>query len=176
MKLNIGSGTPKGEYTNQEWINLEYCTKFRGNNLVFGNGCALPFKNNSFERIHCVHVLEHLERKDQPQLLKEIRRVLKPGAVAYVEVPNIIGIINIIKVLYNVYKKKPNEEQAERLRCFLLSIYGKGRYNGDIHRWGFYPEMLKSDMESVGFEAEITDERISAHYTKEPVIVVKGTK
>ncbi|MCR4324828.1 MAG: class I SAM-dependent methyltransferase [Candidatus Curtissbacteria bacterium] len=46
----------------------------------------LKFKNNSFEKIIFLDVLEHLNSRDQ--ILKEIHRVLKPKGLLFLGVPN----------------------------------------------------------------------------------------
>ncbi|NEQ48864.1 MAG: methyltransferase domain-containing protein [Leptolyngbya sp. SIO3F4] len=52
---------------------------------VLGIGEHLPFKDNVFEAVFSLNVLEHV--RDPFQCAREIHRVLKPGGVAYVAVP-----------------------------------------------------------------------------------------
>ena len=47
----------------------------------------LKFKEQSFDKIICLDVLEHIVRRNQ--LLAEIRRLLKPQGLAFVAIPNI---------------------------------------------------------------------------------------
>lgn len=47
----------------------------------------LKFKNNAFNKILCLDVLEHIVKRKQ--LLKEINRLLKPGGLAFIAIPNI---------------------------------------------------------------------------------------
>ena len=53
--------------------------------FVRASGLALPFANDSFDRVICAEVLEHIG--DYAQVLSEIRRVLKPGGHLAVSVP-----------------------------------------------------------------------------------------
>lgn len=46
----------------------------------------IGFKNNEFDFIHMSHVLEHC--RDPVSLLVKIRRIIKPGGVLFIEVPN----------------------------------------------------------------------------------------
>ena len=54
--------------------------------IVQGDAQKLPFGKNSFDRLIASEILEHLP-KDQ-KALKEIKRVLKPGGIAMITVPN----------------------------------------------------------------------------------------
>lgn len=45
----------------------------------------IPFKENSFDIIFCNHVLEHV--RDDIQAMNEMRRVLKPGGWAILQIP-----------------------------------------------------------------------------------------
>jgi SAM-dependent methyltransferase len=50
------------------------------------NAEALPFRNESFDVVAMLDVLEHTSRKDL--VLKEVERVLKPGGSLMISVPN----------------------------------------------------------------------------------------
>ncbi len=54
--------------------------------LVEGDVLKMPFKNNSFDKIICSEVLEHLP--DDVKGLKEFTRVLKPGGIVAITVPS----------------------------------------------------------------------------------------
>jgi SAM-dependent methyltransferase len=64
--------------------------------LAQGDAGALPFAAGSFERIYCSEVLEHLV--DPRAAVAEIGRVLRPGGVAVLSVPN-EGLINRAKAV-----------------------------------------------------------------------------
>ena len=53
--------------------------------FVCGSGLQLPFANDSFDKVICAEVLEHIP--DYQSVLDEIRRVLKPGGIFATSVP-----------------------------------------------------------------------------------------
>ncbi len=53
--------------------------------LCVGNALTLPFADDSFDKIVCSEVLEHIP--NHRQALKEITRILKPGGTLAVSVP-----------------------------------------------------------------------------------------
>ncbi len=55
--------------------------------LILGDATRLPFADNSFDMIYSLLVLQHLSKKNGMEVLKEIRRVLKPGGRANIRVP-----------------------------------------------------------------------------------------
>ncbi|MBU2646420.1 class I SAM-dependent methyltransferase [bacterium] len=53
--------------------------------LAVGNALSLPFADNTFDKVICSEVLEHIP--DYRSVLKEIRRVMKPGGIFAASVP-----------------------------------------------------------------------------------------
>lgn len=47
--------------------------------------CDLPFEDNSFDTILCNHVLEHIP--DDTKAMQELFRILKPGGMAILQIP-----------------------------------------------------------------------------------------
>jgi SAM-dependent methyltransferase len=58
----------------------------------------LPFRSASFDGVDLVEVIEHIE--NQPQLLREISRVLKPGGVLLVSTPNVLNLMSRVRFLF----------------------------------------------------------------------------
>jgi SAM-dependent methyltransferase len=53
------------------------------------DGCILPFEDASFDIVISNHVIEHVGQQDDQLLhLRELRRVMKPGGIGYLAVPN----------------------------------------------------------------------------------------
>jgi len=86
-------------------VNQQYETWMRSfTQLQNYDGIALPFKSNVFDAIYSFHVLEHA--CDPALLLSEISRVLKPGAPAYIGVPNRSRMLAYFGVRDKSFKSK----------------------------------------------------------------------
>jgi SAM-dependent methyltransferase len=62
------------------------------------DGEKLPFADASFDFVSCNHVLEHIFETEK--FLREIRRVLQPGGLAVVSVPNCAAWMNRLAFLF----------------------------------------------------------------------------
>ena len=69
---------------------ISVATQMIGNKFVIGSAEWLPFQDNSFDKILCSEVLEHIV--DDNRAVSEIRRVAKPGAVIVLTVPSPEGL------------------------------------------------------------------------------------
>jgi ubiquinone/menaquinone biosynthesis C-methylase UbiE len=91
-----------------------------------GNLTALPFADESFERVLCLDVLEHLSYADQSVALSEVRRVLAADGEAYISVPNLAHLQSRIQFLLrgrlirtaSELKHPGDRPMAEYLRLF----------------------------------------------------------
>jgi SAM-dependent methyltransferase len=68
---------------------IEFCRE-QGLSAVFGDLLERPFEPESFDAVMAEQVFEHLY--SPVPYLEEIRRVLRPGGVVYIAVPNFGGI------------------------------------------------------------------------------------
>lgn len=57
-------------------------------NFISGNIRELPFKNNTFDTIVALEVIEHLYKDEHSKVLEEILRVSKADASIYISTPN----------------------------------------------------------------------------------------
>lgn len=71
----------------KEGYGIDIGDTYKGDSIRFykGNAEKLPFPNNFFDAVFCIHVLEHLQ--NPKKCVEEIRRVLKPNKRAYVIIP-----------------------------------------------------------------------------------------
>lgn len=80
--------------------------KFKGRkglHVVKGNVETLPFSDNSFDRIACSEVLEHVQ--NPAAVISEIHRISKPGARVVLTVPN-EELINFTKKIVILFRLK----------------------------------------------------------------------
>ena len=117
MKVNVGCGdypAPK------PWVNVDQYQGGPVNPDVVADARHLPFDDGSVDAVYCGHLLEHLTLEEGvPELLAEIRRVLKPTGRACFVGPD--------------WDRAVADPQWEPL---LPSIRdGGNRWPGDKHLW-----------------------------------------
>lgn len=86
MKLNIGSGAPPAGFgIANGWVNVD---ALAWPVEVRADACALPFRDGTFEAVHCAHLIEHLRLDTVPAFLCEVRRVMRRDAVLFISAPD----------------------------------------------------------------------------------------
>lgn len=121
----------------------------------------LPFSSNRFTAIYSSHTLEHLFHDDAVALLKECYRVLAPGGICRIVVPDLQAAVT----KYVSSMESGNSEPADRLMEELLmhprsnqpGLIGKYRqFSGFLqHKWMYDAKSMKNLFEKAGF-SEIT--------------------
>ena len=86
MKLNIGAGS----YPLEGFENLDL-PEFDMKKLPW------PYKGESISMIVMGHVLEHVPRKNAMKVLREAKRVLEPGGVIHIAVPDMDLYIDAVE-------------------------------------------------------------------------------
>jgi predicted SAM-dependent methyltransferase len=81
VKLNLGSGSTKGK---NGWVNVDLFGADINHDLIKG----VPLDDNTVDVVYSSHVFEHIPYKNLLHVIKEIRRILKPGGKLLVCVPN----------------------------------------------------------------------------------------
>jgi predicted SAM-dependent methyltransferase len=172
MKLQVGSSEVVGRYKGADWTNLDI-EPHRGVDIVADASELIPLDTGSVDVIHCIHVLEHVTRDKYQPMLREMHRVLKPGGVLWVEVPDFKGTVDNLLAAFI-------SNDVDAIHIWTTSVYGKNERAGMAHHWGFYEGLLRREFRYQGFK-EVTrltekDDMISTHYKQEPVLLVRGVK
>jgi len=189
LKLNIGCGLtlPSG------WINMDSSLNARlakwpglrkmlaalhiissakanipysRNIYVYDIRRDLPFPDNSVEVIYCCHFLEHLKQQDAQSFMKECYRVLAPGGIIRIIVPDLAQYVErYLKRLSQenkeaLIKNLPSDRFLEDLCIFekesaneniLIRLYKK-IYNKNTHKWMYDEYSLTALLLEYGFD------------------------
>ena len=95
--------------------------------------------DNTVDLIYNCHVLEHFKRREVARVLAEWKRVLKPGGILRISVPDFAS-------LCEVYQRNSKLEQVAG------ALFGRQDYLYNIHYNVFDQESLTKMLEDVDFE------------------------
>ncbi|NTS66803.1 methyltransferase domain-containing protein [Sphingomonas sp. HHU CXW] len=140
--LQIGSGLNMLP----DFDNLDFYFAHRGQAKHIGHDLRreLPYADNSFEGIYSEHTLEHMYPSEALLVIAEAARVLKPGGVFRVSVPNLARFI----AFYN------GEEVSEEFKMFDSGCEAMWNLcQNHHHRSVWDAAMLKKQMLAAGFSA-----------------------
>jgi SAM-dependent methyltransferase len=88
--LNLGCGTR----FHPDWVNVDFhpaASGLRAHDLRKG----IPFSDATFDAVYHSHLLEHFSKQLAPVFLHECYRVLKPGGLIRIAVPDLEGIVRV---------------------------------------------------------------------------------
>lgn len=130
--LNLGCGA----CFHPEWVNVDFAS---GDPSVIQHDLRtpLPFGDRSCRVVYHSHVLEHFEKSFAPVFLRECHRVLVPGGVLRVVVPDLETIARLY--LQNLDGALANDPQAARrhewMQIELLDQLARERSGGEMLRY-----------------------------------------
>lgn len=130
MKLDIGSQSAR--YQDFTTVDL-----YAPEADVKADAAALPFPDNSVEEIWASHILEHIEPPKVQQTLREWLRVLEPGAICRIAIPDLDDACRA---------------WLERRPAALSMIFGAYDGPGQTHYKGWGPVELRDELTGAGFE------------------------
>lgn len=132
MRIDIGAG----DALEPGWISWD---------LRDGrDASALDAGDSTVDEIRASHVLEHVGHRKTLSVLREWRRVLKPGGRLFVAVPDFEAIVG--HMAHTAETGAPADPQCE------LYIMGGQVDERDYHRAIFSEEKLRSLLASAGFD------------------------
>ena len=120
--------------SSQEYVSTLRNNVFVHHNLKYG----LPFADQSVDFVYASHVLEHFYPKVARRLLREAKRVLKPGGYIRVCVPD-------LQHAFDLYRSGKKEE--------ALEYFFQDEHTAEFHRHKYMYdfEILRSLLEESGF-------------------------
>lgn len=175
-KLNLGCGL----VTPADWINIDGSWKaltakspffkillgltgekalsvWPSNVRVHDLRKGLPFAGGSVDVVYASHILEHFYTDEALVLLKECKRVLRPGGICRVVVPDLRGMAakyfrseiaadGFVDGLNLRPRQRPKDSLLKRLYYFFQG-------EPHFHKWMYDEASLKRLMDSAGFSS-----------------------
>lgn len=149
------------------------CASFKLHDLRRG----IPANDNSIDAVYHSHVLEHLDRKDVDNFFSDIYRVLKPGGIHRIVVPDFQQICASYMNSFNLYhckaKSLDSKHEDTIAECIEQSVrkdsaaytvasskfekliqkyfFGDARSRGETHQWMYDFYSLKYILKSHDF-------------------------
>jgi len=135
LYLNCGSGQRP---FSAPWINIDAQAKWKPD--VVADCASLPFyADGSCDMIVMHHVLEHFGCGEGQGMLREARRLLRPGGSLIITVPD-------LRALAQAWLMHKLDTQI-----YVTNLYGAFMGDDhDRHRWGFTYESLGRELEHCG--------------------------
>jgi len=144
--LNVGCG---GRYSKAgEWINIDLQS---GVEHVIGCDVrkGIPFGNENFDLVYHSHVLEHFSKEESGFIISECIRVLRPGGVLRISVPDLEQITRQYLILLDEVSKHPNDRViTANYDWILLEMYDQVVRNcsgGEMGRFLSQAELINKE-------------------------------
>jgi len=124
---------------NKEIPTREYCRILSENRFIYHDiRYGLPLPDASITYAYSSHILEHFYKDEALELLRGIYRILKPGGLVRIAIPD---LEYALKLYYDGKKEKGLKFMFSPKNFSVLSR----------HRYMYDFEMLKTALESAGF-------------------------
>lgn len=154
---------------------LKLFKEIPSNILVHNLAKGIPFKSNSVDAVYHSHMLEHLDKSVVDGFLLEVKRVLKPGGIHRIVVPDFeylcrqyLGHLDrcreddtecnrhddyISKMIDQcVRKESSGTSRQPPLRRFIENlILGDARKRGETHQWMYDRINLTYALKKTGY-------------------------
>lgn len=127
IRVNLGCGS----VYHPDWVNLD---SIPASDFVrrWDIRKPLPFKTGEVDACYASHVLEHLPRSSADDLLEECYRVLKPGGIIRLAVPDLENIASAY--LQSVAAGEASAHRHEWMIIELIDQMVRREGGGEMHR------------------------------------------
>lgn len=151
--LNVGCG----QNFHGDWINVDVVPAVPGVRRVDLEQ-GLPFAERSVDACYCSHVIEHLRRDSAARALAEMYRVLRPGGVVRIVVPDLRRIAEQYLSLSTAVEggDKQREADYDWIMLELLDQSVRDGSGGEMARYLRRPDLPNREFirSRIGEEAE----------------------
>jgi predicted SAM-dependent methyltransferase len=143
LKINIGHGP----FKHQGWINVDCSISFKSDVVACDLRRKWPLRSNSAKYIFSEHVFEHFGYPDEiGHVLGECHRILKPGGVLRVIVPDAERYLRAYANADESFVKEVGGSTASKLSLVNVMM----RENG-FHKYAYDYEELERVLRASGF-------------------------
>lgn len=124
---------------------------------ILADARSIPLDAGCADEILCVHGFEHFYRWEVDALAVEWLRLLKPGGMLILELPDLMKCCENIVNGYTLAGKHPDQSG-------MWGLYGDPRLEDPLmcHRWGWTPKTLRAFLVEHGF-VDIADQETQWH-------------
>ena len=117
QRLNLGCGA---RY-HPDWVNLDFTSSSK-DVIAHDLGRGIPFASETFDVVYHSHLLEHFPKAHAPRFLRECHRVLVPGGIIRVAVPDLETIARLyLSLLEGALDGDP--ESQRRYDWIVLELF-----------------------------------------------------
>jgi 2-polyprenyl-3-methyl-5-hydroxy-6-metoxy-1,4-benzoquinol methylase len=105
---------------------------------VCGDVEVLPFRSGAADMVFSYSVLQHIDRPKVRKFFQEVSRVLKPGGLCLVQLPNAFG-------LYSILRQAARGFRDAAPGTFEMRYWTRGRIRGAIENAGLRDLRIRAD-------------------------------
>jgi SAM-dependent methyltransferase len=121
-----GYARQKGHLYLGEWNNVLFRPAGRRSQdpgvLAMDIRQPLPFAGRTFDAVYLLHILEHLTPREAGAVLREVWRILKPGAILRVSTPDLEDICRAYLGRLEDYGREPTDANLVRYEWAVLEL------------------------------------------------------
>lgn len=141
MKLNIGAGNKNIP----GWLSVDADPATKPD--ILGTALSIPLPDESASTVMAIHLLEHLHQWEAEPALREWFRLLAPGGLLILEMPD------FLKFCKNIADGVVGRKHPDQMG--MWPAYGDPRDKNPLmcHKWAYWFDSLKPLVESIGFRS-----------------------
>ncbi|HWH49454.1 MAG TPA: methyltransferase domain-containing protein [Burkholderiales bacterium] len=151
--LNVGCGL----HFHPAWVNVDVVPA-SSEVIAVDVRKGLPFADRTFDAVYCSHVLEHLSQHQAAGLLEHMHRVLRPGGIIRIAVPDLETLTREYLRLLDHLNREPQASAAD-YDWIVLELYDqavRSRSGGEMSGFLAAPNLPNREfvLSRIGAEAE----------------------
>lgn len=159
--LNVGCG----RRYHPDWVNVDL-VPIDDAVIAYDVSKGLPFENNQFDAVYHSHVLEHLDPDRGRALISECQRVLRPGGIIRVVVPDLEQIARLyLQTHEDAWSERGPAVDYQWMKLELLDQLVRQRSGGQMGRYIAGGDAANMDFvaDRLGHEIVLCDPKPQLH-------------